>query len=295
MKSKDIVLYLCILLLLIVGLHLNKEPKTMPTLGDINKEIKVIVDEHLLALVQLENEEYEERALGERMEKYSRLYPDMYVETIKPIIQIEEKKTAYITFDDGPSRVTNQILDVLKEEEIKATFFIISVNMNEDKIKYLTRMAEEGHFIGIHTYSHDYKEIYQSVEAYLTDFYKVYQFLDETMGIKSTAFRFPWGSINQYNKKIRDELISEMERRGFSYYDWNVNAGDSTGSPSAAAIKKNILKDVDKYQNPVILMHDSSINGNTAKILPEIIKEIKEKGYTFDTLANREAFHFNKK
>lgn len=165
--------------------------------------------------------------------------------------------------------------------------------MNEDGIACLKRIVDEGHVIGIHTYSHEYKDIYASVEAYLEDFYKVYQKIYEVTGLKVNIFRFPWGSSNPYNKKINKELTAEMERRGFSFYDWNVSAEDSIGNPSQTKIKKNIIKDLEKFNYPIILMHDSIRNSNTAKVLPEILKIIKDKGYGFDTLDNREPYHSN--
>ena len=153
-------------------------------------------------------------------------------------------------------------------------------------------MVEQGHTIGIHTYSHNYKNIYSSVEAFLDDFYKDYLLIYETTGVKVNIFRFPWGSYNTYNKNIRDELIAEMKRRGFTYYDWNVSAEDSVGNPSEYRIKHNVLKDLDQFDNPIILMHDSSVNRLTAKTLPDILESIKEKGYDFDTLDHREPYQF---
>jgi peptidoglycan/xylan/chitin deacetylase (PgdA/CDA1 family) len=155
-------------------------------------------------------------------------------------------------------------------------------------------MVKEGHAIGIHTYSHNYKNIYSSVEAFLEDFYQDYLLIYETTGVKVNIFRFPWGSYNTYNKGIRDELIAEMERRGFTYYDWNVSAEDSVGTPSEYRIKRNVLKDLDSYHNPIILMHDSSVNKLTAKTLPDILASIQEKGYAFDTLNHREPYQFGR-
>lgn len=293
MKYKVIISILfCILVLLFIRIYFNSY--------DYNEEIDVDLckivwspDESLLNQVMEENKT-EEMAWKERYNRYISLCPDMYVDTIKPIIHIGERKIAYISFDDGPSNVTPKILDTLKEYEAKATFFIIAGNVKEEEIDILKRIIDEGHSIGIHTYSHKYSDIYSSVEAYLEDFYKVYQLIYEATGVKTKIFRFPWGSSNTYNKKIKNELITEMERRGFSYFDWNVSAEDSIGNPSQASIKKNILKDLDRFDAPIVLMHDSAINNNTAKILPEILKIMKDKGYVFDILENRESYHINK-
>lgn len=225
---------------------------------------------------------------------YMKLYPDLYVESIKPVISLEKKKIAYLSFDDGPSHITSEILDTLSNYQVKATFFVLGCTITAEGEECLKEMVEQGHAIGIHTYSHNYKNIYSSVEAFLKDFYQDYLLIYETTGIKVNIFRFPWGSYNTYNKGIRDELIAEMERRGFTYYDWNISAEDSVGTPSEYRIKSNVLKDLDSYRNPIILMHDSSVNKLTAKTLPDILKSIQEKGYVFDTLNHREPYQFGR-
>ncbi len=225
---------------------------------------------------------------------YMDLFPDMYVETVKPVIQLKERKVAYLSFDDGPSRITKDILKILEEEEIQATFFVIGSNLTEEGEECLKMMIEQGHEIGIHTYSHNYKKIYASVEDYLEDFYTVYEQVYEITGVQPKIFRFPWGSINSYNKSINNQLITEMERRGFTYYDWNVSAEDSIGKPTEYKVWKNVMKDVEKYKYPIILMHDSATNRVTANSLKKVIKSIREKGYDFDTLNNREPYQFGK-
>lgn len=225
---------------------------------------------------------------------YMDMFPDMYVETVKPVIQLKEKKIAYLSFDDGPSRITKDILKILEEEEIQATFFVIGSTLTEEGEECLKMMVEQGHEIGIHTYSHNYKKIYASVEDYLEDFYTVYEQVYEITGVQPRIFRFPWGSINSYNKSIKNQLITEMERRGFTYYDWNVSAEDSIGKPTEYKVWKNVMKDIEKYKYPIILMHDSSTNRVTANSLEKVIKSIREKGYDFDTLNHREPYQFGK-
>lgn len=291
MRYKIIIRMLfCILMLLVFRIYFNSYDYEQ-----INVDLCKVVwspDEKFLNQVLAENKT-EEMAWKERQNKYEMIFTDMYVEPINPVIHVGDRKIAYFSFDDGPSDVTLKILDSLKKYDAKATFFIIAGEIDEEGVDSLKRMIEEGHTIGIHTYSHKYKDIYASVEAYLQDFYKVYKLIYEATGVKPNIFRFPWGSSNPYNKKINKELKAEMERRGFSFYDWNVSAEDMIGKPSQEKIKKNVLKDVEKYNYPIILMHDASINKNTAKVLPEILKTIKEKGYGFDTLDNREPYHSN--
>lgn len=268
--------------------------QTITEIGDGEEEklILKVKDEYLKKLLK-ENEDEKMKVFSKsNKKKYMDLYPDMYVEGVKPIILLEEKKLAYLTFDDGPSQNTIKILNVLKEHNVKATFFILGSTITDEGKECLKTMAMEGHAIGVHTYSHNYKNIYASVEAFLDDFYLDYQLIYDTTGIKPSIFRFPWGSVNSYNKKIRDELITEMERRGFTYYDWNVDSKDSVGNPNEYKITQNVVRDLNKYNNPIILLHDASVNKYTVKTLPSIIERIKEKGFDFDTLDHREPFQF---
>lgn len=206
----------------------------------------------------------------------------------KAKIEKESKKIAYLTFDDGPSEVTPKILEALREQGIKATFFLIGNAITKENEELVKEMAQEGHTIGIHTYCHEKNKIYCSAQAYLEDFNKAYKRIYEVTGIKPKIFRFPWGSANNYLAKISNPVIHELESRGFTYFDWNVSAEDSVGTPTKASILNNIKKDYRRYDNPVILMHDSSINELTANTLPEIIEIIKAGGYTFDTLDHME-------
>lgn len=223
---------------------------------------------------------------------YTKLYPELYVEKLNPEATDKTKKIAYLTFDDGPSKNTTKILEILKEKNAVATFFVLGCTITEDGEEALKEMVEMGCAIGIHTYSHERKKIYSSVESYLEDFNKVYTQVYDITGERPQIFRFPWGSYNCYSKGIKKDLVTEMERRGFTYYDWNVSAEDSVGNPTEASIMRNILKDVKKYSAPVILMHDASVNKKTVEILPKVIDKLIELGYEFGTLEHREPCQF---
>lgn len=223
---------------------------------------------------------------------YKSLFPELYTVYVKPEME-KDKKVAYLTFDDGPSSNTFEILDILQEENIKATFFIVGKAITEEGENALQRMKNEGHAIGIHTYSHACNEIYCSIERYLNDFNMVYEQIHEITGQRVNIYRFPWGSNNGYSKNIKDALMDEMERRGFLCYDWNVDANDSIGKPTEYSIRRNIEKDLKNQDHPIILLHDSSINNLTVRMLPGIIGMLKDKGYEFDTLEHREPYHFN--
>lgn len=278
---------------LVANIFMNK------TASEPSVEVYITVWNNIQKLEQLalmENEAAKDNDDGDltttkNTPDYTKMFPDLYTEYCMPKEE-QDKKIAYLTFDDGPSENTFEVLDILQEKDIKATFFIVGREINEEGEDVLKRMINEGHTIGIHTYSHRCNEIYCSVERFLDDFNTVYQQIYDVTGERVNIYRFPWGSNNKYNKGIKDALIDEMERRGFSCYDWNVSADDSIGKPSPYSILHNIKKDMKRDDHPIILMHDSKINDLTVKMLPEIISMIYEMGYEFDTLDHREPYQF---
>ena len=213
--------------------------------------------------------------------EYQALFPDLYVEGGLPAQQVREK-TVFLTFDDGPSENTPAILDALDKAGAKATFFVVGTQVGKYP-EYLKQVAERGHTIGIHTESHKYGEIYDSVEAYLTDFNAAYQRVVEVTGQKPEVFRFPGGSINPYSKGIYQELIAEMLRRGFVYYDWNVSAEDAVGEPTAQSVMDNVFAR-DSLRMPIVLMHDGTYTTATAEALPAILEKYQSLGYAFGQL-----------
>lgn len=206
---------------------------------------------------------------------------------------MEQEKIAYLTFDDGPSRLTEKYLDILKEEGVHATFFVIGQQIDGDLVGTLERAAKEGHEIGLHSYCHRAEEIYQSGESYLKDLQKTRLCVEEKLQIKPELFRFPWGSSNSYVSWFKNNVIEQMKGEGVEYADWNVSGEDSVGCPSADSILSNVRKDYLKYDEPVILLHDSATCKATLESLPAIIKMLKEQGYSFATLSTRsEPCHF---
>ena len=225
-----------------------------------------------------------EKAL--RQIKYQLDYIDTYSKDFSDDLQetnaSAEERVAYLTFDDGPSPRTEEILDLLKENDIKATFFVI--NCKDEYIPYMKRASEEGHTIGVHSYSHKYEEIYKSVDAYLEDFTKCYEFIYENTGKYPSIFRFPGGSVNSFNKLTRKDIAREMARRGFAYFDWNVDSGDGMGKLSAQTIYKNVTDGCKGKRRAVIIMHDSIGKRSTAEALGDIIKTLKDDGWVFRPL-----------
>lgn len=210
---------------------------------------------------------------------YQKSYPNLMV-TNDFFYNEDSPKSVYLTFDDGPSSLTSKILDILKEYNIKATFFIVYNNSTEAKALY-KRMIDEGHTIGVHSTSHQYPIIYQSTSAFLEDFAQTALMLENTTGVKPEIFRFPGGSINSYNKAIYQQIIAEMIRRGYTYYDWNVSAEDATNTITEEQIYSNVVNGVQKYNKAVVLMHDSGNKFDTISALPNVINDLQSKGYNF--------------
>ncbi len=192
----------------------------------------------------------------------------------------------YLTFDDGPSLTsTPKILDILKEEGVKATFFILNYNKNQEVL--VKRIVNEGHSIGIHGYSHDYKKIYQSVEAYMENITKLQDKIKKSTGVTTNLTRFPGGSsntISSFNPKIMTKLTKEVVKRGYRYYDWNVSSGDAGEAKNRDEVYQNVIKDLYRNGNNVVLMHDFSGNQKTVDALRAIIQYGKKNGYTFEAI-----------
>ncbi len=183
-------------------------------------------------------------------------------------------KTMYLTFDDGPvADNTEQVLDILKEKNIKATFFLIGKNVERypDLVK---RMVEEGHTIGIHCYRHDYKDIYSDADSYLEDFDKARAAIYEVTGEDVKLFRFPGGSINSYNKAVYKEIIETMTEQGYVYFDWNASLEDAVKNPEKEKILQNAKESTLGRKKVVMLAHD--MVDETVECLEELIEQFPE-------------------
>lgn len=196
------------------------------------------------------------------------------------------KNTIYLTFDDGPStNITKQILDILKEENVKATFFLVDFGSNKNYL--VQRMVSEGHSIGIHGKSHVYKEIYKSVDAYMYNIDYMNEKIKNLTGIDSRITRFPGGSSNtvsSFNKGIMTTLTREVVARGYLYYDWNISSGDAGGTTSSTGVYNNVISGLKYNRANVVLMHDLNNKTYTANALRDIIKYGKENGYSFKNI-----------
>ncbi|MGF7059202.1 polysaccharide deacetylase family protein [Brassicibacter mesophilus] len=199
-------------------------------------------------------------------------------------------KTVYLTFDDGPSEITEQVLDILKENNIKATFFVVG-NKTETGKSLLKRIDNEGHSIGNHTYSHDYKYIYKHVDNFFNDLYKNDKMIYEATGKHTKIIRFPGGSNNsstktENGKEVMNKIMDRLVDEGYVYFDWNASSGDASPQPATVdQIVNNVLTWVGKNNNAIVLFHDTRTKVNTLKALPIIVKKLKFLGCKFDTLS----------
>ena len=196
-------------------------------------------------------------------------------------------KRVFLTFDDGPSSaVTPDILDVLKNENIKATFFVLGtmVKSNPEIIK---RERAEGHYIANHGYSHVYKKVYENENKPLEEYKKTNELIQKALNdnnYQSNVFRFPGGSNGGYYDDIKTKAKQILNKNGIAYLDWNALTNDSAGATTEEEMLKN-LKSTSKNKNSiVVLMHDAPNKKQTAKTLPKIIKYFRDNGYTFQNL-----------
>lgn len=187
----------------------------------------------------------------------------------------------YLTFDDGPSSVTESILQTLEEKETLATFFI--VGYDESKEYLLKQEYEAGHTIALHGFSHEYNEIYKSSDAAVKNFEDLRQMVQETLGIEPYFIRFPGGSSNtisrRYCKGVMTKSTQIVLEKGYIYFDWNVDSNDAGGAKTAEEIYQNVINGIKPERANVVLMHDSSGHTPTAEALPSIIDWCLKNGY----------------
>ena len=201
------------------------------------------------------------------------------------------RKVCYLTFDDGPSTETPEILKILDEYGVHATWFVIGTRGH---LEYVKDIWDAGHQVALHSYSHEYDEDYASVSAYYNGLDKLADDVEGYLGFKPTLFRFPGGSVNGYNGSIREGLFEEAADRNWHYFDWNVSSGDAEGNGvPASTIVSTIKKESDGKNSCCVLMHDTEAKATTVEALPEIIEYYKAEGYTFDVLtADSYGYHF---
>ena len=191
----------------------------------------------------------------------------------------------YLTFDDGPSYLTKEVLDILHEENIKATFFVTNADENTK------RAYELGHTIALHSYTHDYSYIYANSENYFDDLNKLANKVYSVIGIYPKIVRFPGGSSNtisrNFSSGIMSYLTKEVLKRGYVYFDWNIDANDAGSDVNNSTnIYYNVVNNLSHNKTNIVLMHDSSGHTATVSALRDIIKFGKEHGYSFKAITD---------
>ena len=190
--------------------------------------------------------------------------------------QIFREKTVYLTFDDGPSPRTPEILKILDQYGVKATFFVINGGKYN---QYMKDIVNGGHSIALHSYSHNYSNIYASEENYFADLQKISDVVYEQTGVRSNLIRFPGGSSNtvsrKYSKGIMTRLTKEVSSRGYVYFDWNVESGDAASNRVSAQTIINNCRKVPRNNAVIVLMHDASPKKSTVEALRLLSNTIK--------------------
>lgn len=191
-------------------------------------------------------------------------------------------KVIYLTFDDGPSRHTGRLLDVLAKYGVKASFFVVNTGYKE----MITRAAQEGHTVAIHTYTHRYSQIYASDEAFFADLHAMQDVIYQYTGEKTMLTRFPGGSSNTvssaYSKGIMTRLTQSLRAQGYQYFDWNVSSEDAGGAKTSEEVYQNVINGISKCKNAVVLQHDTQ--GFSVDAVERIIAWGLCNGYTFQAL-----------
>ncbi len=246
--------------------------------GDITKNVQVegSVDTSKEGTYQLHykvKDSYGNEATAERTVTVKQMQNDM-----------EADKLVYLSFDDGPGKYTERLLGILKKYNVKVTFFV--TNQFPAYINMLKAEAADGHAVAVHTYTHNFAEVYANTDAYWADFDKINAVIEQQTGKKSTMFRFPGGSSNTLSKKyspgIMTQLAQQAAQKGYTYFDWNVSSGDAGETKDSNQVAKNIINGISKHNTSVILCHD--IHEYTVNAMDQVLSWATQNGYTFAPL-----------
>lgn len=266
--------------------EVKKENSTLQSEVESSKKEKEKLEKKITELEKklknYEKKETSEKKAEELSNETKKKYP-----SVKVPLKNNGKKVCYLTFDDGPSKNTLKILDILDAYGIKATFFVTDTGTT----KYIKNIQKSGNAIGLHTATHNYSKIYKSEKAYFADLKSISDKVEEYAGIKSTIIRFPGGSSNSisknYSKNLMKTLVKSVEKKGYDYFDWNVDSGDaSKARPTADYIMSRMKSAVGSQDKICVLMHDSAAKTGTVDALPQMIEWLASKGYRFEALSN---------
>ena len=198
-------------------------------------------------------------------------------------VYYEKAKKVYLTFDDGPSRITSEVLDILDKYNVKATFFVLGSNV-EARPELVKRAYESGHFIASHGFTHKYSDIYSSPENVLDEYNRSIVAIRNAIGVQEYnphLFRFPGGSTGGKYNNVKQSAINLLRENGITYTNWNCLTGDSAGSTTIEAMWNELNSTAEGDDNLVILMHDAGDKDVTAQFLPQLIEKYINDGYEF--------------
>ena len=200
-----------------------------------------------------------------------------------------EEKIAYLTFDDGPSpSITPKILDILKEENIEATFFVIGKKVEEHP-EIVNRAYKEGHFIANHTYSHNNSILYKDASSFISEIEKTDLAIGNAIGIKdysSHLFRFPNGFMSNVYKDKKNEYVKLLPDMNYTYIDWNALNKDSEKKYTKKQLLDNLIASLKNKDILVVLMHDTKDVSDSSTVLKDSINYLRAQGYTFKNFYN---------
>ena len=272
---------LCLTCLLFSGCSLQKNPsepaapaeETVPVEEKAPAYITAADDFSNLALDNAETPVYDRYTLAQRRAKG--------LPTALPkIAPYRDKKVAYLTFDDGPDdKNTAAVLDILKQEGVKATFYVLGKNVKAYP-ETTKRIFDEGHALGNHSYDHDYKRLYASAESYLAEMEQADDAIYELLGLRPLITRAPSGRMGNFTSAYENIITAN----GYVEHDWNVSSADAAPNHPVAQDFIDNISGQAVMNSAIILMHSSAGHEETVKALPEIIRVLREKGYTFGVI-----------
>lgn len=280
-----ILVILFVILATISGIKIADYHKTKKLGEELRKQQEQIILEEQEKRRQ--EEERKQAVIQKRIEQTSRPLSEEEKDRIAHMYRSTGEKRVFITFDDGPSQtVTPLILDLLKKENVKATFFTLGKNA-EYNPELIKREFDEGHYVANHGYSHKYSEIYSSPEETLNEYNYTEQAIKNALGNQaymSRVFRFPGGSNGGYYHTAKQESKAFLKENGIVHLDWNCLSEDAVGANTKESLMQNVIDTMGEKDSVVILMHDASDKILTYEMLSDLIAYLREKGYKFQNI-----------
>lgn len=280
-----ILVILFVILAAISGIKIADHHKTKKLGEELRKQQEQIILEEQEKRRQ--EEERKQAVIQKRIEQTGRPLLEEEKDRIAHIYRSTGEKRVFITFDDGPSQtVTPLILDLLKKENVKATFFTLGKNA-EYNPELIKREFDEGHYVANHGYSHKYSEIYSSPEETLNEYNYTEQAIKNALGNQaymSRVFRFPGGSNGGYYHTAKQESKAFLKENGIVHLDWNCLSEDAVGANTKESLMQNVIDTMGEKDSVVILMHDASDKILTYEMLSDLIAYLREKGYKFQNI-----------